>query len=172
MDIDPIAVGKRIKAARIKVGLKDSAALAALIVQKSGKRGQKNLNPETVRLWEVGKILPPWDKLAQLAAVFNVGTADLLFAPPGAEQELGESAIPHSIEEQEMQEEILTRRLVKAWKALPENDRDDALEALELKALSYRSRKRDRDLSNLARPDSEIAKVEAAKKKLANKTTS
>jgi transcriptional regulator with XRE-family HTH domain len=167
MDIDPAAVGRRIKAARLKAGFKDGASLAEKILQNSEKRGRKGVDPETVRLWEAGKVLPPWDKLAQITALLGVGAEELLFdsraSPQGDE-------IPPTIEEQEMQDDILARRLVKAWKALPENMRDDELDALEVKALQFRSRKRDTELTHLARPDSEIAR--AAEKRAKSKTAS
>lgn len=94
MKLDPIAIGQRITTARLKLGLKSPASLAALIVQKSEKKkGENKVNAETVRNWEAGKILPPWDKVDQLSNRLDIEADVLLFGDKREEQL--RSARPH-----------------------------------------------------------------------------
>jgi len=79
MKIDPLEVGKRIKAAREAAGLRDCAALAGKIFQNSKKKGRTKASPETVRLWEAGKHIPPWDKIDQLREILGIDEEELLF---------------------------------------------------------------------------------------------
>lgn len=170
MDIDPVAVGARIKAARIKAGLKDYAALAKQIFQDSGKKGRRPVDPETVRLWEVGKVLPPWDKIDQLTKALKLSAQELLFAP--ADQPAAAVA----------QESVLTRArkrakgrvveieeqlylLIDSYMLLPQSERDLFLRKINVRAMEWRNYTPDWDLDSLAAPGTEAAKRHAAKTK-------
>lgn len=80
MQIDPVAIGRRIEDLRLGAGYRNQAALAAKLVQQSQKKGGENkLNAETVRRWEKGKTIPPWDKVEQLCELFEIEAEVLLF---------------------------------------------------------------------------------------------
>lgn len=71
-------IGARIVEARVTKGLASYKDLAERLKQKKAN-GTKATDPETVRLWEVGKVIPPYDKVEQLADILEVGEEWILF---------------------------------------------------------------------------------------------
>lgn len=73
--IDKQAIGRRIVEAREKHGLMTQQALADALNQAAqrllGGKATGSMSRQTVQHWEKGKVVPPWDKLELLAAVFG-----------------------------------------------------------------------------------------------------
>lgn len=70
MSLDAVKIGRRIGEALDRKGW-DYRELASRITQDTSSGRKKMASPETVRLWITGKIIPPYDKLAQLSAVLG-----------------------------------------------------------------------------------------------------
>ncbi|MGE5522602.1 MAG: hypothetical protein ACM3SS_02730 [Rhodospirillaceae bacterium] len=99
--MDAKAIGARIVEARKLKGIPDYRALATLLRQNT-QVGVKVLSPETVRLWEVGKKIPPYDKVEQLVQVLGEPEEWILFGIRRGEQLREERRFLSYISDEEM----------------------------------------------------------------------
>lgn len=79
-------IAARIIELREKMGLLDYKALAGRLHQNTSDPAGKATSRETVRLWEVGKVIPPYDKIEQLARLFGEPEEYILFGIRRGEQ--------------------------------------------------------------------------------------
>jgi transcriptional regulator with XRE-family HTH domain len=73
---DTEEIARRIRDARAAKNMKNSAALAQKLRERSGKKGPSN---EAVRLWETGKVVPPYPMIELLSIELDQPAEFLLF---------------------------------------------------------------------------------------------
>jgi transcriptional regulator with XRE-family HTH domain len=74
--VDVEAVARRIREARLRKGLRNSAELAMALRRRSGTKKPAD---ETVRLWETASHIPPYDMVDLLSIELDAAPEYLLF---------------------------------------------------------------------------------------------